>query len=244
MIQSFGYNADILPFVRNQNLNDDCIEIASRFIALAPTTSKNQKWLYALSLTPVDRTRLSDLVMKTTDETASPYPKSLLCPDPSQQLKVNTKTSQFFYDMESKDNEKRSKHSKGANKRPKPEFDQAKCWFCLSSPEVAKHLVISVGTEVYLALAKGGLVDDHFLILPVTHYQSLSVLPKTVVEELNLYKKAITKYYKSSDKVPVFFERNYKTSHCQIQSIPVHKNQAPILKEMFEVLNIVDKFFD
>lgn len=46
------------------------------------------------------------------------------------------------------------------------------CWFCLASPEVEKHLVVSVGNHAYLALAKGGLVSEHLLILPITHFQS------------------------------------------------------------------------
>lgn len=196
--------------------------------------TQKKKWLYALNLTPVDRTRLSDLVIKTTDETDSPYPKSMLSNEPSSR-KAEPKCTQFFYDMESKEPTKRSRHSEGYNKRPKPEFDQAKCWFCLSSPEVSKHLVISVGTEVYVALARGGLVENHFLILPITHHQSLSILPKEVTNEMTLYKDAITKYYATTDRVPVFFERNFKTSHCQLQVIPVHKNQAPDLKEAFMV---------
>lgn len=211
------------------------MEIATRFIALAPVLNdQKKKWLYALNLTPVDRTRLSDLIMKTTDETSSPYPKSMLSDEPTSHKQVHT---QFFYDMDSKDNAKKSRHqNSGPNKKAKLEFDQSKCWFCLSSPVVSKHLVISVGTEIYLALAKGGLVEDHLLILPITHHQSLSILPKNVKEEMDLYKKAVTNYYESTDRVPVFFERNFKTSHCQLQAVPVHKNQAPALKEMFEVL--------
>lgn len=196
--------------------------------------TQKKKWLYALNLTPVDRTRLSDLVTKTTDETESPYPKAMLSNQPGAQ-KEEPKCAQFFYDMESKDNTKRLKHSEGHSKKPKLEFDQAKCWFCLSSPEVSKHLVISVGAENYVALARGGLVEDHFLILPITHHQSLSILPKEVKEEMDQYKNAITKYYATMDKVPVFFERNYKTSHCQLQVIPIHKNLASGLKETFEV---------
>lgn len=198
--------------------------------------ANKKKWLYALNLTPVDRTRLSDLVMKTTDETLSPFPRSMLSDHPTSQK--HDSHMQFFYDVDSKESEKRSRHQndQGSNKRPKLEFDQSKCWFCLSSPVVSKHLVISVGTEIYVALAKGGLVEDHLLILPITHHQSLSILPKNVKDEMDLYKKAVTKYYESTDRVPVFFERNFKTSHCQLQTVPVHKNQAPALKEMFEVL--------
>ncbi|PBC31219.1 CWF19 protein [Apis cerana cerana] len=222
------------PPYRNQSLQEGNIEIATRFIALAPIiNNQKKKWLYALNLTPVDRTRLSDLIMKTTDETDTPYPKSMLSNNPSLQKLEQLKQTQFFYDMESKETSKRSKSSEGSNKRSKPEFDQAKCWFCLSSPEVSKHLVISVGTEVYVALARGGLVENHFLILPITHHQSLSILPKEVKEEIELYKTAISMYYATMDKVPVFFERNFKTSHCQLQVVPVHENQIPALKETF-----------
>ncbi|EFN63870.1 CWF19-like protein 1 [Camponotus floridanus] len=229
------------PPYRNQSQSDENMEIATRFIALASIMNpQKRKWLYALNLTPVDRSRLSDLIMKTTDETLSPYPKSMLSDDPTSQKQIHT---QFFYDMDSKDNGKRLRHqNNNHNKKLKLEFDQSKCWFCLSSPVVSKHLVISVGTEIYLALAKGGLVEDHFLILPITHHQSLSILPKNVKDEMDLYKKAVTKYYESTNRVPVFFERNFKTSHCQLQAVPVHKNQAPALKEMFEELAECNNF--
>lgn len=35
---------------------------------------------------------------------------------------------------------------------------------------------MSVGNHTYLALAKGGLVPEHLLILPITHFQSTSDL--------------------------------------------------------------------
>lgn len=53
--------------------------------------------------------------------------------------------------MDVQDEEKSHKRSK----RQKIDFDQNKCWFCLASPNVEKHLIITVGTETYVALAKG-----------------------------------------------------------------------------------------
>lgn len=44
---------------------------------------------------------------------------------------------------------------KKRGKKPRIEFDQNKCWFCLASPSVEKHLIIAVGNHAYLALAKG-----------------------------------------------------------------------------------------
>lgn len=52
--------------------------------------------------------------------------------------------------MEAPDEEKKKKH-----KKIKIEFDTNKCWFCLASPSVEKHLIISVGNAAYLVLAKG-----------------------------------------------------------------------------------------
>lgn len=60
-------------------------------------------------------------------------------------------TSQYFFDM----NPVEEKGKQKKTKRPKMEFDTSKCWFCLASPSVEKHLIIAVGTTAYLALAKG-----------------------------------------------------------------------------------------
>ncbi|KAI4504302.1 hypothetical protein M0802_000773 [Mischocyttarus mexicanus] len=225
------------PPYRNHSLDESGIEIATRFIALGSVgNNEKKKWLYALNLTPIDRIRLSELVMKTTDETSSPHLKHLL-----QDELIEAKTTQFFYDMKSKPS-KRTKNSDYSYKKLKIEFDQTKCWFCLSSPEVSKHLVISVGTEVYVALARGGLVEDHMLISPITHHQSLSVLPLQILKEMELYKNAIKMYFASTNRVPVFFERNYKTSHCQLQAVPIHENQASVIKEMFKEIAECNNF--
>lgn len=229
-----------LLIFRNQSSNDDNIEIATRFVALARVGNKEKhKWLYALNLTPVDRTRLTELAIKTTDETMSPYPASTLASHPTAAATTTNKKDdvQFFYDMETQDDKKKryNNHTGTDNKKRKVDFDQGKCWFCLSSPKVSKHLVISVGNESYLALAKGGLVDDHFLILPISHHQSFSIVPESILNEMELYKKSIKRFYSGTNRVPVFFERNFKSSHCQLQAVPVPKNSMPIIKEMFQV---------
>ncbi|TMS03105.1 CWF19-like protein 1, partial [Larimichthys crocea] len=71
------------------------------------------------------------------------------------------------------------------------------CWFCLASPQVEKHLVISIGTHCYLAMAKGGLTPHHMLILPIGHYQSVVDLSSEVVEEMEKYKTALKSFHKS-----------------------------------------------
>lgn len=70
---------------------------------------------------------------------------------PQNQKKRSNETSQFFYDMNAPSDDKHHKK----NKRAKIEFDQNKCWFCLASSNVEKHLIVTVGSETYVALAKG-----------------------------------------------------------------------------------------
>lgn len=41
--------------------------------------------------------------------------------------------------------------------------------------------------QVYLALAKGGLVEDHLLILTVGHCQSVACLPENINDEIEQY---------------------------------------------------------
>lgn len=71
--------------------------------------------------------------------------------------------------------------------------------------------------QCYLALAKGGLSDDHVLILPIGHYQSVVELSAEVVEEVEKYKATLRKFFKSRGKRCVLFERNYKSHHLQLQ---------------------------
>jgi len=41
--------------------------------------------------------------------------------------------------------------------------------------------------QCYLALAKGGLTDDHVLILPIGHYQSTVSAPSEIIDEIDKY---------------------------------------------------------
>lgn len=120
-------------------------------------------------------------------------------------------------------------------KKQRIEFDQSKCWFCLASPAVEKHLVITVGNCCYLTLAKGGMVDEHFLICPMEHFQSSLAATEDIRREMAQFKDALRKFYDRNDQVPVFFERNYKTSHMQLQVVPIPKQATRELKEIFLV---------
>lgn len=164
-----GIHYERPPF-RIPNLTEGDMEIVTRFIALARVgNEKKEKWLYALSLTPLDKMKISELLQKTTDETPCPFDfhelenKSgllvfcfiyccyVLFFTVFKNKRKSVSQNQYFYDTNVEEEQQPQKRTK----RQKPIFDQSKCWFCLASPSVEKHLVITVGNSVYLALAKG-----------------------------------------------------------------------------------------
>ena len=72
-------------------MHQDYREGATRFIALAPVGNKaKEKWIYACSLQPISKMRVTDLLQGTTDETACPYdPELLKQHQPGKAVKVD-----------------------------------------------------------------------------------------------------------------------------------------------------------
>ncbi|OMO67291.1 Zinc finger, CCCH-type [Corchorus capsularis] len=110
------------------------------------------------------------------------------------------------------------------------------CWFCLSSPNVDSHLVISIGENFYCALAKGPLVQDHALIIPVEHLPNTLCLPEDSEIELGKYRNSLKMYYKNQGKDAVFFEWiSVRSSHANLQAIPVPSSKTAALKDIFNL---------
>ncbi|XP_011906866.1 CWF19-like protein 1 isoform X6 [Papio anubis] len=217
-----------LPY-RNHVVLQENAQHATRFIALANVGNpEKKKYLYAFSIVPMKLMDAAELVKQPPDVTENPYRKSGQEASIGKQIPAPAEESacQFFFDLNEKQGRKRSStgrdskspHPKQPRKPPQP---PGPCWFCLASPEVEKHLVVNIGTHCYLALAKGGLSDDHVLILPIGHYQSVVELSAEVVEEVEKYKATLRRFFKSRGKRCVVFERNYKSHHLQLQVIPV-----------------------
>ncbi|KFW73282.1 CWF19-like 1, partial [Pygoscelis adeliae] len=150
---------------------------------------------------------------------------------------------QFFFDLNKHQGKKRpSDEKERGNSQPKqakkPPQPTGPCWFCLASPEVEKHLVVSIGTHCYLALAKGGLLPDHVLILPIGHYQSVVDLSSEVVEEVTKYKTALKEFFRSKGKMVCFvfssFHGNIVFS-LQVIPVPLDHCTSEDIKESFIV---------
>jgi hypothetical protein len=84
----------------------------------------------------------------------------------------------------------------------------------LSNPEVESHLIINVVQDCYIALAKGGLVPHHLLIVPVLHHinsrQVELMEDKTISpvlqSEINKIKSAVANAELKNDNVVVAYE--------------------------------------
>lgn len=239
-----GKHYERLPY-RNHKVLVESARPVTRFIGLAKVGNPEKlKWLYAFNITPGMHCTEAELNLQPADVTECPYSEAHLVNLSSQAKSQSSGAAQFFYNMNADFNDDgRGRKRKGGGDReferkrmpPKP---TGPCWFCLASPEVEKHLVVSVGEHVYLALAKGGLVPEHLLILPITHFQSTSDLDGDSRQEVEKFKGALRKMFKNKGKCIVFFERNYRTQHMQVQAIPVPGETLGDIKEAFmEVAN-------
>ncbi|OVA04008.1 zinc finger protein [Macleaya cordata] len=110
------------------------------------------------------------------------------------------------------------------------------CWFCLSSPSIESHLVLSIGENYYFALAKGPLVEDHVLIIPIEHSpNTLSDDPKSEIE-LERFQNALKMYFKNQGKEVVFFEWIFKHgTHANLQAIPIPLSKASLVQRLFNL---------
>ncbi|KZT39225.1 hypothetical protein SISSUDRAFT_1003698, partial [Sistotremastrum suecicum HHB10207 ss-3] len=136
-------------------------------------------------------------------------------------------------------------HDDGGRKRKGPprEIRPDECWFCLSNPRLAKHLIVTIGTECYVTLPKGQLPytghkadkdwtpvpgGGHVLIVPIEHHPTLHTLPEDVrspiLDEIEKTTAALKECYKSFGAVPVVFEiarLSGMGGHAHVQVVPI-----------------------
>lgn len=149
----------------------------TRFLALAHVSDNNtkqEKFLYAAGVTSVQDMTLEQRQKVPQVITDSPVDIDL--------SKVAVPQQQ------------RKRRQRG----PPPKIlTPADCWFCLSCPKLERHLIVSIGEEAYLALPKGGLVEDHILIVGVQHVGSTMHLTDSGVVEFEKYKEALRSMFAS-----------------------------------------------
>ncbi|GBM55601.1 CWF19-like protein 1 [Araneus ventricosus] len=183
---------------------------------------KERLWLYAFNITPYCSMTSKELTNSVGPVTECPYG-------------AEECNSQFFYDMSSSSGQQKRSTSENesykARKKQNISVSQESCWFCLTNPEVQKQLLLSIGDHSYITLAKGGLVQDHLLIIPMEHVPSSINLSDSAEKEIEKYKNALVNYFHDKEYDVIFFERNFVSPHLQIQIVPIPKSRTSGITE-------------
>lgn len=79
-------------------------------------------------------------------------------------------------------------------------------------------MIISIGENYYCALAKGPLVEDHVLIIPVEHMPSTLSSSSESEVELFRFQNSLKRYCKNQGKEIIFFEwASIRGTHANLQ---------------------------
>lgn len=180
------------PFFHLPVEDDSGIKHITRFLSLAPfNTSSKQRWLYAFNLDP-----------KAPPSTAIP-PGATITPFLNASKKREALQDQReTFSRFSKGDDYHRPNKRARKAAPGP----SECFFCLSNPNVATHLITSIGSDSYLTIAKGPLttantfpklgIPGHMLIVPLTHAATFPAMgdPNTIhltYEEMQKYRVAL-----------------------------------------------------
>lgn len=163
----------------------------TRFLSLAAFENPSkQKWLYAFSIDPNATTTTTI----TPGTTASPF---------------NARKRQRREDVQS-----HSRFSNGVDhyrptkvaRHPRSQPGPQECFFCLSNPNLAAHLITSIASDTYLTISKGPLpmsttfpqlgCPAHVLIIPLAHSPTLGCVPEQAVrpatyKEMQRYRRSL-----------------------------------------------------
>ncbi|KAJ4797865.1 Zinc finger CCCH domain-containing protein 59 [Rhynchospora pubera] len=113
---------------------------------------------------------------------------------------------------------------------------ESSCWFCLSSPDVESDLITSLGENYYCALAKGPLVQNHVLLVPIEHSPNTLIMTAEAEKELQMYKNALTKYFDKQEKVVIYFEYAFQHNrHANLQVVPIPASKACHVEKIFNL---------
>ncbi|KAI8432258.1 hypothetical protein MSG28_004697 [Choristoneura fumiferana] len=127
---------------------------------------------------------------------------------------------------EAKDSEREKQ--KSINAHMKIERSLEGCEHCVDSKNMLKHLMVSCGTKVYMAVpARKSLVKGQCIITTIQHSTCVTSIDEDVWEEIMNYRRAITSFFNSQDKDVVFFEtatKLHRFPHMVIHCVPLPRD--------------------
>lgn len=239
------------PFYNEQSVNTTNNRHVTRFISLAAYSTLKQKSFYAFVLPP-------------TIDAHSPFPLGTTISPWITERKPH-KRQALISGQELVNEGHYRKHNKRSHLGGRKSLKQTptrpdECFFCLSNPKVATHLISSIGEDTYLTNAKGPLTTEktnsqfdidfpaHILIIPLTHSPSLALITeedgtrKKTFGEMNRYKNALQEMIasKSRNKLGAVTYEISKSNgiHAHWQFVPV--SEETIRKGHVEAAFIVE----
>ncbi|XP_029027313.1 CWF19-like protein 2 [Betta splendens] len=110
-----------------------------------------------------------------------------------------------------------------------------KCQHCFSSQDLQKHLIVAIGSKVYLSLPAGiSMTEGHCLICPLQHHCSATGLDEDVWSEMQLFRRTLVRMFESQELDCVFMETHMnprRRLHMVLECIPLPRelgDMAPI----------------
>ncbi|KAI6190142.1 Coiled-coil domain-containing protein 75 [Aphelenchoides bicaudatus] len=226
---------------RNHRVLMEAAQHTTRFIGLAAVGNKEkEKWIYAFNIKPMKSLPRAELTKQPDVCSEFPYMDVLQQYIASQQQAEGS--GQYFFDTkhysdeEEEEHQGRKRRGRGGrddgpvSKKHDQTISSDNCWFCLQNTNAERHLIINVGSKTYMASPKGPLTDYHVMILTIGHIRSMVEASQEVRQEIEQFKQAFELMCDKLNLVVVAFERNFKTSHLQLQLVPIPKEAAKGLK--------------
>lgn len=181
------------PFFHMPTEDNPDAKPLTRFVSLASySQTSKQKYMYAFTLDPKAPIPFTVPVGATATPLAPIQTKRKSLPSQGESY-------QRFANI---DEDYRRPRKRARGPPPGPE----QCFFCLSNPNIATHLITSIGNECYLTTAKGPLptaetfpslkFPGHMLIIPLTHSPTLNAItePETrlaTYKEMQRYRDSL-----------------------------------------------------
>lgn len=237
------------PFFHAATKEDPDVRPLTRFISLAPYGNPTKaKAIYAFSL-QLSPDHIAPFPAGTTSSpfTSNSTPKKRAALDPEPYSRYGTADTY------------RPKRHKGPHGGRRPPPGPGECFFCLSNPTLATHLISSIGDDAYLTIAKGPLTTAdtnaavgidfpaHALIIPLTHSPTLAL----ITEEDNARQKTFTEMTKFRESLQSMVAKRsdgklgavtYEISkasgvhtHWQFVPMPVETIQKGLVEAAFRV---------
>uniref|UniRef100_A0A7N6F8H8 CWF19-like protein 2 n=1 Tax=Anabas testudineus TaxID=64144 RepID=A0A7N6F8H8_ANATE len=136
-------------------------------------------------------------------------------------------------ESEGREEERMRNRAIGESRRLAASMD--KCHHCFSSQELQKHLIVAIGSKVYLSLPAGlSMTEGHCLICPLQHHCSATGLDEDVWSEMQLFRRTLVRMFESQELDCVFMETHMnprRRLHMVLECIPLPRelgDMAPI----------------